>query len=444
MWIEKTCHTKRAQVYVISSQMFFCEECGAANPGDAMYCFACNQLIDASTAQPVLQSSVTQTPSSIVPYSAASIQSVVRSSLLNNRYEIISEVGQGGFGVVYKARDIYSRSRLRQVAIKQINLGSLSARQIIEATDSYNREVTLLSRLTHTNLPHIYDHFTDPEHWYLVMDFIEGETLEAHLKQVGHLSVKETLNIAIQLTNVLGYLHSQEPPIIFRDVKPANIMRTPNGHLYLIDFGIARHFNPAKKRDTGALGSPGYAAPEQYGKAQSTEQTDIYGLGATMTTLLLGEDDNKSIHSKPIRLPARLQHFLDQMLEPNASKRPKNMLVVAQRLQNIQRTPGETIGRYVKSLSLGLLIGSFPYPLLLFHLLVASIPFLNTTLGVLTSIVAQFFLVAWPLIIIMQLIMVIVFLFTPRRRLIASSIIATMVFLLLALSSGWLPFPALF
>ena len=428
---------------MISSQMFFCEECGAANPGDATYCFACHQLIDASTAQPVLQSSVTQTPSPVVPYSAASMQSVVCSSLLNNRYEIISEVGQGGFGVVYKARDIYSRSRLRQVAIKQINLGSLSARQMIEATDSYNREVTLLSRLTHTNLPHIYDHFTDPEHWYLVMDFIEGETLEAHLKQVAHLSVKETLNIAIQLTNVLGYLHSQEPPIIFRDVKPANIMRTPNGHLYLIDFGIARHFNPAKKRDTGALGSPGYAAPEQYGKAQSTEQTDIYGLGATMTTLLLGEDDSKSINSKPIRLPARLQHLLDQMLEPDASKRPKNMQVVAQRLQNMQRSK-EAIGRYVKSLSWGLLIGSFPYPLLLFHLLVASIPFLNTTLGVLTSIVAQFFLVVWPLIVIMQLIMVIVFLFTPRRRLIAVGIIATMIFLLLAFSSGWLPFAAIF
>src|SRR5260370_28644391 len=151
---------------------------------------------------------------------------------------------------------------------------------MIEATDSYNREVTLLSRLTHTNLPHIYDHFTDPEHWYLVMDFIEGETLEAHLTQVGHLSVKETLNIAIQLTNVLGYLHSQEPPIIFRDVKPANIMRTPNGHLYLIDFGIARHFKPGQIADTIALGSPGYAAREQYSKVQSqtTPRSDIYSL----------------------------------------------------------------------------------------------------------------------------------------------------------------------
>src|SRR5579859_5273727 len=115
--------------------------------------------------------------------------------------------------------------RLRQVAIKQINLASLSSRQIIDATDSYNREVTLLSRLSHPNLPRIYDHFTDPEHWYLVMDFIEGETLEEYLNRVGHLSVKETLNIGIQLANVLGYLHSQEPPVIFRDVKPGNIMR---------------------------------------------------------------------------------------------------------------------------------------------------------------------------------------------------------------------------
>src|SRR6202049_136071 len=359
---------------MISSQMFYCNECGAANPGDATYCFACHQLLDAATAQPVRQSSATQTPSPVVLYPAAPALSVIASPLLNNRYEIICEVGQGGFGVVYKARDTHSKSQLRQVAIKQINLRSLNTRQMIEATDSYNREVTLLSRLSHNNLPHIYDHFTDPEHWYLVMDLIHGETLEEHLNQVGHLSVKETLNIGIQLTNVLAYLHSQEPPIIFRDVKPGNIMLLPNGHLYLIDFGIARHFNPAKKRDTGALGSPGYAAPEQYGKAQSTEQTDIFGLGATLTTLLLGdEDDNK--HTPTPKIPRMLQRLLNQMLEPDAHKRPKNMQAVTQRLQNIQHGLAEVIGRYVRSLSLGFLIGSFPYCLILLLLLVEHIPF---------------------------------------------------------------------
>ncbi|MGH2496326.1 MAG: protein kinase domain-containing protein [Ktedonobacteraceae bacterium] len=430
---------------MIFSHMFFCDECGAANSGDALYCFACHQPINSATAQPVAvtQASAAQVLSPVVPYTSASMRTAVATSLLNNRYEIICEVGQGGFGVVYKARDMHSKSRLRQIAIKQINLGSLTARQIIEATDSYNREVTLLSHLGHSNLPRIYDHFTDPEHWYLVMDFIEGETLEEYLKQVEHLTVKETLDIGVQLANVLGYLHSQEPPIIFRDVKPANIMRSSNGHLYLIDFGIARHFNPAKKRDTGALGSPGYAAPEQYGRAQSTEQTDIYGLGATLTTLLLGDDDSNNSALKP-KIPGNVQRLLDQMLEADASKRPKNMQVVIQRLQRLQISWKEVIGSRVKSLSWGLLIGSFPYSLLLLNALVARIPLVNGIFSRPVSVLAQLFFSLWPLIIIIQFISIIIFAFTPQRRLIASGIIAMIVLLLVSITSGWLPFGTLY
>ena len=428
---------------MISSHMFFCNECGAANAADALYCFACNQLIDTSTAQPVLQTSATQVPSPVVIQSAAPALSVIATPLLNNRYEIIREVGQGGFGVVYKAIDTHSKSQLRQVAIKQINLSSLKPRQIIEVTDSYNREVTLLSRLSHNNLPHIYDHFTDPEHWYLVMDYIQGETLEEHLQQIGHLSVKETLNIAIQLANVLGYLHSQEPPIIFRDVKPGNIMRLPNGHLYLIDFGIARHFNPTKKRDTGALGSPGYAAPEQYGKAQSTAQTDIFGLGATLTTLLLGEEDANQ-HTPAPKIPRKLQRLLNQMLEPDASKRPKNMQVVTLRLQNLQRDPKKIIAKYARSFLWGLLIGSLPYSLMILHMVIAKIPLVNALLGTLTLIVAQLFFSLWPLVILMQLISTIILLFTPRRRLIGLGIFAMMLILVLLIINGKLPFSSLY
>ena len=430
---------------MISSHMFFCEACGAANPDDATHCFACHEPIDSATAQPVImaQIGVAPLPSPVVPVAAASMQTVVATPLLNNRYEIICEVGQGGFGVVYKARDTHSKSRMRYVAIKQINLGSLSSRQMIEATDSYNREVTLLSHLAHTNLPHIYDHFTDPEHWYLAMDFIEGETLEEYLKQAGHLTAKQTLNVGIQLANVLGYLHSQEPPIIFRDVKPANIMRTPNGQLFLIDFGIARHFNPAKKRDTGALGSPGYAAPEQYGRAQSTEKTDIYGLGATLTTLLLGDDDSKSA-APPPKIPRKLQRLLDHMLESDAARRPENMQAVMQRLLRMQISWKDVVGRWVKSLAWGLLIGSFPYSVFLLNAFIAKLPFVGMILSRPVSILAQVLFSLWPLIIVIQLISMIIFAFTARRRLIALGIIAMMIFLLLSITSGWLPFGTLY
>lgn len=425
---------KESAIIMISSHMFYCEECGAANPDHAAYCFACHLPIDITTAHPVAQTVVTQPPFPVVPVSITPAQVTCSSALLNNRYEIIREVGQGGFGVVYKARDIQSKSQLRQVAIKQINLASLSARQVIDATDSYNREVTLLSRLSHPNLPRIYDHFTDPEHWYLVMDLIQGETLEDYLKRAGHLTVRETLHIGIQLANVLGYLHSQEPPIIFRDVKPGNIMRTPGGHLYLIDFGIARHFNPTKKRDTGALGSPGYAAPEQYGRAQSTEQTDIYGLGATLTTLLLGDENNTKQTPK---IPGRVQRLLNQMLETDTSKRPKNMQAVTQHLQHMQRDLKKIAASNARSLLLGMLIGSFPYSLFFFHLLVAHIGFLNALLGSLTMLLAQLFFSLWPLIIIFQFLAAMILVFTPRRRLIGTGIFAAFILLIFGLASGW-------
>lgn len=139
------------------------------------------------------------------------------------RYRIMKKVGEGGFGLVYKARDTQER---RYVAIKQITLATLNAREMIEVTDSYNREITILPKLHHYHLPEVYDHFTDPGHWYIVMQYLDGQTLEEKLEQTanGRLTVGEVIYIGTQLCDVLGYLHVQEPPVIFRDVKPANIM----------------------------------------------------------------------------------------------------------------------------------------------------------------------------------------------------------------------------
>jgi len=262
------------------------------------------------------------------------------NALLAGRYRITGMVGKGGFGAVYKAEDVQRNNAL--VAIKEINLGGLSSQEIIEATDTFNREVCLLSRLEHPNLPHIYDHFTDAEHWYLAMDFIDGQTLEEYLDstQGKHLPVDEVFDIGMQLCTVLHYLHTRQPPIIFRDVKPANIMCTPSRHLYLIDFGIARHFTPGQARDTSALGSPGYAAPEQYGRAQTTVQSDIYSLGATLQTLLTGKDPLEPTfgYASPYAedVPEKLELLLVQMLDLDADNRPASMDLVKQALQQIK------------------------------------------------------------------------------------------------------------
>lgn len=254
---------------------------------------------------------------------------------LAQRYDIVERAGQGGYGIVYKASDRQRKNML--VAIKQIDLNVLSPREMIEATDSYNREVQHLSKLEHKNLPRIYDHFTDPQHWYVVMDYIEGETLEDYLA-ANHVPPATVIEIGITLCSVLDYLHSQYPPIIFRDVKPSNIMCTPTGHLYLIDFGIARRYTPGKHRDTGPLGSPGYAAPEQYGKAQTTVQTDIYGLGVTLQTLLTSKDPLEIAQNGSDELiPEQLRPLLKQMLELDSSKRPQSMNEVKKQLLQLRK-----------------------------------------------------------------------------------------------------------
>lgn len=277
-----------------------------------------------------------QTP--LCPECGEEQRQLLPGSLLLQRYQIQEKVGQGGFGSVYKAWDML---RKRTVALKQIPLANLSTREMIEATDSYNREITLLSRLQHRNLLEIYDHCTDPEHWYIIMQYIHGRTLEEILSTAHHgrLSVAEVVFIGAQLCDVLGYLHAQEPPIIFRDVKPANVM-IARGHLYLIDFGIARRYRPGQAKDTGPLGSPGYAAPEQYGAGQSTHRTDVYGLGATLQTLLTGKEPQEiQAAGFPVdcEIPAVIQRLLASMMERDPTRRPASLWTIGRGLRTLQK-----------------------------------------------------------------------------------------------------------
>ncbi len=335
----------------------FCDECGAANSRDALTCLACGQPLPSpsthhapatpySSSEEEAESDAplyvqfTLSPGSPPIVRLVQQERLAPVELLHGRYEILGKVGTGGFGAVYKARDTGNKNRL--VAIKAIELDTLSASQAIEATDTFNRELHLLSSLDHAHLPAIYEHFIDATHWYLVMDFIDGEPLDEYLKQIEEpcLPMRDVIDIGLQLCDVLSYLHRLQPPVIFRDVKPANIMRTPGGRIYLIDFGIARRFKPGQKRDTTPLGSPGFAAPEQYGSAQTTARTDIYGLGATLYFLLTGHDPATTpFHLPPIlslcpTLPYALAELITSMLALDPANRPPDVALIQRELLN--------------------------------------------------------------------------------------------------------------
>ena len=293
----------------------------------------------------------------MVPQQAFFPAELPHHKLFRNRYFIMSKVGAGGFGSVYKATDIQSGDRL--VAIKEVSLLGLHPQAMIEATTTFQREVSLLSQLDHPNLPCVYEHFQTTGQWYLVMDFIAGETLEEYQSKAlnRRLLLSEVIDIGLQLCTVLDYLHSHQPPIVFRDLKPANIMRAPTGQLYLIDFGIARYFKPGQAKDTVALGSLGYAAPEQYGKAQTTPRADIYSLGAVLHQLLTTSDPSEApfrflplrpkspqSHSDPGSLSTsmvdvlvnKLERLIASMLAMDMNKRPPDVTSVKQELHVMQ------------------------------------------------------------------------------------------------------------
>jgi outer membrane protein assembly factor BamB/tRNA A-37 threonylcarbamoyl transferase component Bud32 len=287
----------------------FCPRCGATNTPGSTFCPFCTyDLITVSHHH------------------------IKRNALLRQRYQIVEKLGQGGFAAVYKARDIQFPFALR--AIKEMNDDQLNAQEKQNAITAFRQEAHILARLMHPNLPRIYDHFEEQQRWYLVMDYIEGETLETLLARSpnGRVPVDKVISYALQLCTVLKYLHDQSPPIIFRDLKPSNIMTARGDHLYLIDFGIARFFQPGKIRDTRALGSLGYAAPEQYGKRQTTALADIYGFGATLHHLLSGRDPSDDpFNFPPLQLEPHdygtgaIANLVAQMVTIEEDKRPASI-----------------------------------------------------------------------------------------------------------------------
>jgi serine/threonine-protein kinase len=219
---------------------------------------------------------------------------------LQNRYRIQRQIGGGGMGVVYLAED--TRLAGRRCAIKEMSPAALAPQDRSWATNAFRQEAQMLANLDHPGLTAVTDFFFELGNWYLVMDFVVGETLGDRLDRLPdrRLPLREALDITRQLCTVLEFLHGQKPPVVFRDLKPGNVMLTPEGKIKLIDFGIARFFKPGRSRDTVNLGTPGYAAPEQYGgKGQTDPRSDIYSLGVLLHEMLTGYDPQAT----PFNLP---------------------------------------------------------------------------------------------------------------------------------------------
>lgn len=210
--------------------------------------------------------------------------------MLQGRYQIVRTLGQGGMGAVYLAAD--RRLNNKWVAVKEMSDAAIAdPLQKQQAIAAFHQEAQMLACLDHPNVPRISDFFTEASNHYMVMDFVQGETLEMYLQRHGMVCDEQTVRAwALQLCNVLEYLHNQTPPVIFRDLKPGNIMLTPDGQLKLIDFGIARFFKAGRPGDTLVMGTPGYAAPEQYGHSQTDARSDIYSLGVLLHHLLTLHD----------------------------------------------------------------------------------------------------------------------------------------------------------
>lgn len=235
--------------------------------------------------------------------------------VLAGRYKIEKVLGQGGMGAVYEASDLHLT--VKKWALKEMYDSFTDPEERKQAVQQFTAEAHILASLDHPNLPGVTDFFTHNSSQFLVMEFVEGKTLEELLAQnKGPFSIPLAVNYALQLCDVLEYLHSRTPPVIFRDLKPSNIMITPDRKIKLIDFGIARFFRPEKSRDTIALGTPGYASPEQYGRGQTDARSDIFSLGATLYALLTGEDpqDNPFKFEKPSKFNSKIPPELDEII----------------------------------------------------------------------------------------------------------------------------------
>lgn len=260
----------------------------------------------------------------------------------DDRFRLMGVLGQGAMGMVYDVLD----ERLEGVrwALKELDLGVVLEKEKDEAIELFKRESEILGELSHPGCPRLVHEFvTDTGAPAFVMSRVQGTPLDQLVEEIDRpLSIHETLPILLQTCHILEHLHSQKPAVIFRDLKPSNLMLTDHGAVTLIDFGIARRYDPEKKKDTQDLGTPGFCSPEQYGRGQTTERSDVYAL-ATTTYFLLTRADLQNYAFKIPPLTDHLDHpsaktlseLLEEMLQLVPKDRPATIKSVRLRANRI-------------------------------------------------------------------------------------------------------------
>lgn len=302
----------------------FCPSCGKLNREKARFCDQCSE--------------------------ALSVFATRKITIIGDRYEIIQVIKSGGMGCVYKAKD----TRLGGVVAVKKMLSAYSKEEDRKyVRERFRQEAKILSTLSHPGLPKVTDFFVskdveiDETAHYLVMTFIKGKDLETLINKLngGLFPIDVTVSYTKQILLILNYLHTQSPPVIYRDVKPSNIMIAKDNaypeseKVYLVDFGLARTIQP-KVRGT-IIGTPGYAAPEQY-KGYAEPRSDLYSLGVMMSYMLTGKDPedpsippfslNKKISDED-SIPDHIKALLKRMLDMDIEKRPSSAREILDHLE---------------------------------------------------------------------------------------------------------------
>ena len=284
--------------------------------------------------------------------------------VLASRYAIQEVIGVGGMGSVYRARDLHFPNVLKLVAVKEMinQVRDITVRQTI--LQNFEREANILVALNHPSIPGIYDYFTHEERSYLVLEYVHGKDLDDILMESqGFFPEEQVLGWAVELCDVLTYLHNHKPePIIFRDMKPSNVMVDHNNHIILVDFGIAKIFKVGQKGTM--IGTEGYSPPEQY-RGEATPQADIYALGATLHHLLTKHDPRLeppfTFPDRPVRqinpaVSVELEAIINTALQynpidryPNAEAMKEALLMAAKKTGLLSRMSGLSITNDQKS-----------------------------------------------------------------------------------------------